>query len=114
WLDLHGRAELDRSAACVHDMQSAALVEDLGPCRRQAGFVEKRLGLLQILVAEDAHADALGLRLAARALENEAVMTRLGDAAQIEGIAVFFAYDEAEELQVKVSTHRQVLHGEHR
>ena len=114
WLDLHGRAELDRSAACVHDMQGAALVRNLDPCRRQAGFVEKRLGLLQILVAEDAHADALGLRLAAPALENEAVMTRLGDAAKIECIAVFIADDEAEEVYVEVSAHRQVLHGEHR
>ena len=114
WLELHGRAELDRSAACVRDMQGAALVRDLDPCRRQTGLVEKGLGLLQILVAEDAHADALGLRLAARALENEAVMTRLGDAAQIEGIAVFITDDEAEEIHVEVSAHRQVLHGEHR
>src|SRR4029453_8562440 len=83
-LELHGRAELDRPAACVRDMQGAALVRDLDPWRRQAGFVEKRLGLLQILFAEDAHADALGLRLATRAIENEAVMTRLGDAAKIE------------------------------
>src|SRR5215831_10471794 len=87
-LELHGRAELDRRAACVRGMQGAALVRDLDPCRRQAGFVEKRLGLLQILFAEDAHAHALGPRLAARALENEAVMTRLGDTAQIEGIPV--------------------------
>src|SRR6516164_9946232 len=113
-LDLHGRAELDRRAACVGDMQGAPLVRDLDPCRRQAGFVEKRLGLLQILVAEDAHADALGLRLAARAFENEAVMTRLGDAAKIEGIPVFVADDEAEEIHVEVSAHRQILHGEHR
>ena len=95
-------------------MQGAALVRNLDPCRRQAGFVEKRLGLLQILVAEDAHADALGLRLAARALENEAVMTRLGDAAKIERIAVFIADNEAEEVHVEVSAHRQILHGEHR
>src|SRR5258708_28320724 len=110
WLDLHGRAELDRSATCVHDMQGAALVRNLDPFRRQAGSVEKRLGLLQILVAEDAHADALGLRLAARALENEAVMTRLGDAAKIERIAVFIADDEAEEVPLKVSAHPQILH----
>src|SRR5262249_26950570 len=84
------------------------------PCRRPAGFVEKRLSLLQILFAEDAHAHALGLRLAARALENEAVMTRLGDAAQIERIPVFIADDEAEEIHVEVSAYRQVLHGEHR
>src|SRR5262245_42455466 len=84
------------------------------PIFRQAGFVEKRLGLLQILFAEDTHAHALGLRLAARALENEAVMTRLGDAAKIEGIPVFVADDEAEEIHVEVSAHRQILHGEHR
>src|SRR5215470_16878525 len=94
WLELHGRAELDRGAARVRDVQGAALVRDVDPCRRQAGLVKKCLGLLQILVAEDAHADALGLRLAARALENKAVMTRLGDTAQIEGIPVFVADDE--------------------
>src|SRR5262249_60946991 len=56
----------------------------------------------------------LGLRLAACTLESEAVMTRFGDAAQIEGIAVFTTDDEAENIIVKVSAHRQVLHGEHR
>src|SRR4029453_5167350 len=114
WLDLHGRAELDRRTACVRGMQGAALVRDLDPFRRQAGLVEKRLGLLQILFAENAHAHALGLRLAARALENEAVMTRLGDAAKIERVPVFIADDEAEEIHVEVSAHRQILHGEHR
>src|SRR4029453_15399398 len=94
WLDLHGRAELDRRTACVRGMQGAALVRDLDPFRRQAGLVEKRLGLLQILFAEDAHAHALGLRLAARALENEAVMTRLCDAAKIKGAPCFFPADE--------------------
>src|SRR5215813_13813562 len=113
-LHLHGRAELDRRAACVRGMQGAPLVRDLDPFRRQAGFVEKGLGLLQILFAEDAHAHALGLRLAARAFENEAVMTRLGDAAKIERIPVFVADDEAEEVDVEVSAHRQILHGEHR
>src|SRR5262249_25394917 len=33
WLDLHGRAELDWSAACVRNMQGAALVRNLDPCR---------------------------------------------------------------------------------
>src|SRR5262249_4314378 len=42
------------------------------------------------------------------------VMTRLGDTAQIEGIPVFVADDEAEEIDVEVSAHRQVLHGQHR
>ena len=43
------------------DVQRAALMRDLGPFRRQAGLLEKVLGLLQILLGEDAHADALGL-----------------------------------------------------
>src|SRR5262245_64437454 len=41
-------------------------------------------------------------------------MTRLGDAAQIERILVFIADDEAEEVNVEVPAHRQILHGEHR
>ena len=65
-LHVHGGAELDRRAADVGDMQRAALVRDLDPFRRQARLVEKRLRLLQVLLGEDAHADALGLRLAAR------------------------------------------------
>ena len=64
-LHVHGGAELDRRAAHVRDMQRAALVRDLDPFRRQAGLVEKRLGLLQVFLGEDAHADTLGLRLAA-------------------------------------------------
>src|SRR4029077_5572011 len=63
-LHLHGRAELDRRSACVRDMQRSALVRALPPLRRQSGLLEKCLRLLQILLAEDAHADALGLRLA--------------------------------------------------
>ena len=95
-------------------MQGAALVRDLDPFRRQSGLVEKRLGFLQILLAEDAHADALGLRLAAPTLEHEAVVTGLGDAAEVERVAILVADDEAEEIDVEISARRQVLDREHR
>ncbi len=86
----------------------------LDPFRRQAGLVEEHLGLLQILFAEDAHADALGLRLAAPALEHEAVVAGLGDPAEVERVPVFVADDEAEQVHVEVSADRQILYGEHR
>src|SRR5262245_21913982 len=90
------------------------LVRDLDPFRRQSGLVEKRLRLIQILLAEDAHADALGLRLAAHALEHEAVVTGLGDTAEIERVVIVVADDEAEEIHVETSARRQVPDGEHR
>src|SRR5205807_266839 len=87
-LEIHGRAELDRRPAGVRDMQRAPLMRDIDPIRRQAGALEKRLGLLQILLGEHAHADTLGARLATRALEHETVVTRFGDAAEKDGLLV--------------------------
>ena len=113
-LHLHGGAKFDRRAACVRDMQRSALMRDVDPFRRQSGLVEKCLRFLQILLAEDAHADALGLRLAAPTLEHEAVVTGLGDAAEIERIAILVADDEAEEIHVEISACRQVADREHR
>ena len=52
--------------------------------------------------------------LAARALEHEAVVAGLGDAAQIDRVLVLVADDEADEIDVEISAHREVLHGEHR
>jgi hypothetical protein len=112
-LDLHGGAELDRCAACVGDVQRAALVWNLDPFRRQAGLLEKDLGLLQVLLGEDAHPDTLGLRRAARALEHEAVVAGLGDAAQIERVLVLVADDEAEQVHVEIAGDREVLDRQH-
>ena len=89
-------------------------MRDLDPFRRQSSLVEKCLRLLQILLAEDAHADPLGLRLAAATLEHKAVVTGLGDAAEIERIAILVADDEAEEIHVEISACRQVADREHR
>src|SRR5262249_56046697 len=111
---LHGGVELDGSAAGIRDMQRAALVRHLDPFCRQAGFVEERLGFPQILFAENAHADPLGLRVTAAALEHEAMVTGLGDAAEIERVLVLVADDEAEKIHVEISAHRQVFHRQHR
>src|SRR5262249_271108 len=76
-------------------------------------FVEERLGFPQILFAENAHADPLGLRVTAAALEHEAMVTGLGDAAEIERVLVLVADDEAEKIHVEISAHRQVFHRQH-
>ena len=106
-LELHGRAELDRRAARVRYMQGASLVRDLDPLRRQPGLVEEHLGLLQILLGEDAQTDSLGLRLAARAFEDKAVVARLGNAAQIDRVVVLVADDEAEQIDIEGATDRR-------
>jgi hypothetical protein len=54
------------------------------------------------------------LRLAARALEHEAVMTSFGDPAEIKRIAIFVADDETEQINVEISADRQIPYGEHR
>jgi hypothetical protein len=112
-LQVHGGAELNRCAAWIADVQSSALVRDFDPLRRQTGLFEERLGLLQILLGEDAHADALGLRLTFGALENEAVMARLGDAAQIDRVFVLITDDEADQIDVEIPADCQILNGEH-
>src|SRR5262245_35023148 len=112
-LDLHGGAELDRGTAGVADVERAALVRNLDPFRRQAGLLKKRLGLLQVLLGEDAHPDALGLRRAPCALEHETVVAGLGNAAQIERVLVLVADDEAEQVHVEISGDREVLDRQH-
>jgi hypothetical protein len=42
------------------------------------------------------------------------VVTGLGDTAKVEGIPVFIADDEADEIHVEVPAHRQIIDGEHR
>ena len=110
--ELHGRAELDRCPARIRNVQGASLVRDLRPLRRQPGFLEEHLGLLQILLGEDAQTDSLGLRLAPRAFEDEAVVARLGNAAQIDRVAILVAHDEPEQIDIEVATDRQIPDGE--
>jgi hypothetical protein len=54
------------------------------------------------------------LRLAAPALEHEAVVAGLGDPAKIKRVAIFVADNETEQINVEISADRQILHGEHR
>jgi hypothetical protein len=112
-LDVHARAEFDRHAARIDDMQRAALVRNLDPFGRHAGGSEEPLCLFQIFLGEDAHADALGFRLAARAFEHETVVTCLGHAAQKERVGILVADNEAEEVDIKPPACRKVLHAEH-
>src|SRR2546423_7386046 len=94
-------------------MERAPLMRNLDPLCRQALLVEEQLGLLQILLRENAHADALRLRLAARLFENKAVMARLGDPTQKQRIRVLVADNESEEIDVELPARRQILYGKH-
>src|SRR5437899_6970448 len=78
------------------------------------GSVEERLGPFQVLFAEYAHPDPLRLWFAARALEHKAVVTCLGDAAEIKRVLIFVTDDEADEIDVEAPARRQILDGEHR
>jgi hypothetical protein len=62
-----------------------------------------RFGLLQVLLHEDAEADALAHRLAVGALEREAVMTALLDTAQPERVDGLVGDDQADHLGVEVA-----------
>ena len=107
-LGRHGGAEFERHAERIADMERAALIRPLHPLRRQAGLLEIMLGLLQILLGEAAHADALRLRRGG-ALEHQAVMTRLGDAAQIDRVLILVADDEADEIDIERAAFRQIF-----
>ncbi len=109
----HGGAEFERRADGVVDVQGAALMRTFDPLRRQSGLFEIELRLLQIFLAEAAHADPLGLRCAG-ALEDERVMARFGDAAQIDRILVLVADNEADEIDVKRAAFAEVGHVQHR
>src|SRR5436190_540215 len=78
-LHLHGRAELNGCPAWIRNVEGWSLMRHLDPLCRQTRFVEKALRFLEVLPIEHPHADALGLRLAARALEDEAVVAGLGN-----------------------------------
>ena len=107
---IHGCAEFNRRADRIRHVQGATLVRDLDPLRRQAGLFEKGLRLFQIVLGENAHADALGSRLVACALEHEAVVACLGNAAEIERVTILVADDEADEIDVEAPAAREILH----
>jgi hypothetical protein len=112
-LQRHGGAEFERQAERIADVQGPALVRPLDPKRWQVRFFEIMLRLFQILLGEAAHADPLGLR-GARALEHQRVMTHLGNAAQIDGVLVLVADDQADEIDIEGAALRQVFHVQHR
>src|SRR5581483_10916316 len=77
----------------------APLVRTLHPPHRQAVLIEIKLRLLQILLGEATHADALGLDRSG-ALEHQGVMASLGDAAQVPRVLVLVVVDEADEIDM--------------
>ena len=99
----HGGAQLDRRAGWVGEMQRAALVQHLDERRGDAGAIEMRFGLVEVLVGEHPHADALALRLAAGALEREAVVAALLYAAQPDRVGGLVAHDQAQDLDIEVA-----------
>ena len=75
--------------------------------------VEMRLRLVEVLVGEHAKADALALRLAGRALQREAVVAALLDAAQPDRVGVLVAHDQPHHLDVEVAAGGEVARREH-
>ena len=84
----HGRAELERRADRIGDLQRAALMRHLGPGRGATFRVEKGLAPVEIGLGEHAHADARAGGFVALA-QHQAVMAGLLDAAEIKH-AIFF------------------------
>src|SRR3984893_508471 len=113
-LDFHGRAELDRYPACVPHRKRASLMRSLEPFGRQTGIAEECFRLVEVLLRENPHADALGLRLAARLFKDEAVMTCLRDAAQVDRALVLVADDETDEVDIEASACGEILYRPHR
>ena len=112
-LGRHGGAEFERYPERITHVQGLALIRPLHPLRGQAGFLEIVLRLLQILLGETAHADALRFGRA-RAPEHERMMARLGDATQIQRILVLVADDEANQVDIERAALAEILHVQHR
>jgi hypothetical protein len=111
-LDRHAGAEFERGADRVAHMQGAALVRGFDERRRQAGALEIVLGPLEIILAIDPQAHALAHRRVRARLEDEAVMTGLLDAAQIECLSVVIADREAQRVAIEGAAQPQVLDGQ--
>jgi len=94
-------------------MQGAALMRNVDEGRGDAGAIEVRFRLAQILVGEHPKADALALRLAGRSLEREAVVTALLDPAQPDRVGILVAHDQAHHLDVEVAAGGEVARREH-
>ena len=99
--------------AAVGDMQGAALERHVDKARFDAGAVEMRLGLDEIVVGEDAKADPLAHRLALGLLQRQAVMAAFLDAVQPHRVVGLVADDEAEDFGVEVLARREIARGEY-
>src|SRR5581483_12423099 len=91
----------------------APLVRTLHPPHRQAVLIEIKLRLLQILLGEATHADALGLDRSG-ALEHQGVMASLGNAAQVQRVLVLVADDEADQIDIERPALAEVVHVQQR
>jgi hypothetical protein len=107
------RAQLHRHPHHVGEAQGAALKGRLDELRRNAGAVEMRLRLVQVLLVEHVHADALAARLAVRLLQGEAMVSALLDAVQVDRIGILVADDQAHHFGVERAARGQVLRGQH-
>jgi len=110
---LHRGDEIDHGAHVVRVAQRAALERHVDQLRRNAGLVEMRFRLVEILLVEDVHADRLAARLARGLLQREAVVLALLDAAQPERIRVLVADEQSDHLGVEGLAGREILRGQH-
>jgi hypothetical protein len=83
-------------------VKRAALVRDLHPLRRQSGTAKMRLGLVEIVLAEDPEADPAADRRTGRALQHQAVMAGLLEPAQIDGVGGALAHHQPDQLAVEL------------
>ena len=105
---LHLRAQLEPGADRVGHVQRTPLVRHLRPFGRQAALLEVRVGGVQVLLEEDAEADALAGDLAAGLHQHQAVVAGLGQAAQVALGGRLFGDDEADDVCVEVAAALQV------
>jgi hypothetical protein len=112
-LRLHGGDQLDWRSHRVGEPQRAALVRHLDEPRRDAGAVEVRLRLVEILLVEHVHADAFAARHVGGPLQREAVMAAFLDAAQPQRIGILVADDQTDHLGIERLAGREILCGEH-
>ena len=93
-------------------MQGAALMRNVDEGRGDAGAIEVRFRLAQILVGEHPKATR-SHGLAGRSLEREAVVTALLDPAQPDRVGILVAHDQAHHLDVEVAAGGEVARREH-
>ncbi|MEH0547617.1 hypothetical protein QA802_32415 [Streptomyces sp. B21-105] len=107
------RAQFERRADGVGDVQGTTLVRDVDPLGGQPPLTEPGVREVEVLVEEHPEADPpAGAPAFLVDFQDEAVVAGFGQPAQVAGAVVLVADDEPQRFRVEVAARGQVGDGE--